>query len=145
MYDEVSYDMEADIKSCAWMVEKVCGDQVYAQNLYAALCNNDFQRLEMWPILNDQTWSCSWRYAGGIIADVQGKGDYMDWYCSGIHCIGDLEQRTPEEWANLTPEQQKYIKDSEAFALEGTVTDEILGDLQQLGWTVIESKNDFNS
>jgi len=141
MYDEVSHDMEADIKSCAWMVEKVCGDQVYAQNLYAALCNNVFQRLEMWPILNDQTWSCSWRYAGGIIADVQGKGDYMDWYCSGIPArLDDEERRTPEEWANLTLEQQKYIKDSEAFAPEGKVTDEILGDLHQLGWTVIREK-----
>jgi len=145
MHVEVEYNMEADIKSCPWMVEKIRGDDVYAQNLYAALCNNDFQRLEMWSILNDQTWHCSWRYAGGVISDIQCKGDYMDWYCSGIRFQDDNATKTPEEWANLTKEQQKYIKDSEAFAQEGQVTDEILNDLHQLGWTVIEKKNDFNS
>jgi len=137
--DEVVHDMEADIKSCSWMVEKIRGDDVYAQNLYAALCNTDFQRLEMWPILKGKTWHCSWRYAGGIISDIQCKGDYMDWYCSGIHGSDDLE-RTPEEWANLTAEQQKYIKDSEAFAPEGTVADEIANDLYRLGWRVLEQQ-----
>jgi hypothetical protein len=140
--DEVVYDMEADIKSCPWMVEKVRGDSVYAQNLYAALCNNDFQRLEMWPILKGKTWHCSWRYAGGLVADVQGRGDYMDWYCSGIQFSNDEERRTPEEWANLTAEQQKYIKDSEAFATEGTVADEIANDLYRLGWRVLEQQEE---
>ena len=140
--DEVVYDMEADIKSCPWMVEKVRGDSVYAQNLYAALCNNDFQRLEMWPILKGKTWHCSWRYAGGLVADVQGRGDYMDWYCSGIQHRDDDAAKTPEEWALLTPEQQKYIKDSEAFTPEGTVADEIANDLYRLGWRVLEQQEE---
>ena len=135
--------MEADIKSCAWMAEKIRGDDVYAQNLYAALCNNDFQRLEMWPILKGQSWGCSWRYAGGIIADIQCRGDYLDWYCSGIQGRDDDEsRRTPEEWANLTAEQQKHIKDSEAFEAEGTVTDEIANDLGKIGWRVLEQKEE---
>jgi hypothetical protein len=143
MHDEVEYNMEADIKSCLWMVEKVRGDNVYAQNLYAALCNNDFQRLEMWPILNNQTWHCSWRYAGGVISDIQCKGDYLDWYCSGIQDADpDI---TPAELNDLTLEQQRIRKEFEAYVTEGKVTDEILNDLHQLGWTVIEKKNDFNS
>jgi hypothetical protein len=77
-------NLEYDLRSTDWILEKVRGDDVYAQNLYAAMCNNDFTKREMWPILKDQRWSCSWRYAGGIIADMQEKGDYIDWYCSGI-------------------------------------------------------------
>jgi len=138
--DGERYDMEADIKSCSWMVEKILGDRVYAQNLYAALCNNDFQRLEMWPILKAQSWSCSWRYAGGIVADIRGTGDYLDWYCSGIQNWDEGEKSTPQEWALLTPEQQQHIKDSEAYETEGTVADEIAIDLERIGWRILEQQ-----
>lgn len=136
-HDEVNHNMEADIKSCTWMTEKILGDVVYAQNLYAALCNNDFQRLEMWPILTGKTWHCSWRYAGGVVADIRKEGDYMNWYCSGIQDWPRQGEKTPEEWANLTPEQQQYIKNSEAFEEEGKVADEIANDLHRLGWIVL--------
>ena len=66
------------------MVEKVRSREEYAQNLYAALCNNTFQQNEVWPRLTGTTWSCSWRSSGGIVADMRGSGDYIDWYCSGI-------------------------------------------------------------
>ena len=48
----------------------------------------------MWQILKEDTWSCSWRYAGGIVADIEGKGDYMDYYCSGSegHVFEEIEQ-----------------------------------------------------
>jgi hypothetical protein len=76
--------MEYAIKNSAWMCKKIKSSDTYAQNLYAALCNNEFQKIDVLPILKDERWSCSWRYAGGIIADIQEKGDYIDWYCSGI-------------------------------------------------------------
>ena len=32
----------------------------------------------------DDTFSCSWRYAGGLIAQIRSKGEnYLDFYCSG--------------------------------------------------------------
>lgn len=32
----------------------------------------------------DWLYSCSWRYAGGLVADMRDKGeDYLDFYCSG--------------------------------------------------------------
>jgi len=77
-------DLEYDLRSTEWVIEKVKADKVYAQHLYAAMCNNDFMRNEVWPILTEKKWSCSWRHAGGIIADMRGEGDYIDWYCSGI-------------------------------------------------------------
>ena len=48
---------------------------------------------EVWSALANVVWdykdesqgsySCSFRYAGGLISDILGEGDYMDWYCSG--------------------------------------------------------------
>ena len=52
-----------------------------AQNIYAALCNNDWQSIKE----PTNIYSCSWRYAGGLIADLRGKHEsYLDYYCSGI-------------------------------------------------------------
>ena len=127
-------NMEFDMRTTDWMVVKVCESRIYSQNLYAALCNNDFQKQDVWTILKDQIWSCSWRYAGGIVADMQGQGDYIDWYCSGIRDTIPMEQ---SEWNMLTPEQQMSHKEGQAHVGEGTVTDEIRDDLARLGWSVI--------
>jgi hypothetical protein len=107
-------NLEYDLLSTDWILEKVRNSDTYAQNLYAALCNNDFIKNEVWPILKEDTWGCTWRYAGGIIADIQEKGDYMDWYCSGI---GPSDS-------------------SKEYVTESIVTDEIKDDLLKLGWLV---------
>lgn len=128
-------NMEYDLRSCAWMLEKVRADDVYAQHLYAAMCNNDFQQLDTWPILKGETWSCSWRYAGGIIADMQGKGDYMNWYCSGIQ---ESKTLSDEDLSMLTEGEQNVVKQLRAYVSESVVTDEIRQDLQKLGWAVLD-------
>ena len=104
-------NLEWDLRSTAWICEKVKNSAAYAQNLYAAMCNNEFQRRDVVPILKNQTWSCTWRYAGGIVADMREGGDYMDYYCSGIHGDG--------------------------YVSESVVTDQIREDLLELGWSVI--------
>jgi hypothetical protein len=111
-------NLEYDLRSTDWILEKVRHSDSYAQNLYAAMCNNDFQKLEVIPILSNQTWSCSWRYAGGIIADMRQEGDYINWYCSGIGAVD------PE------------------YVAEMCVTDEIKADLGRLGWAVV-TQNDL--
>ena len=113
----VDHNLEKDIQACVWMLKKVQDRETYAQNLYAAMCNNVFQRNEVWPRLRDEYWSCSWRSAGGIVADLLGQGDYMDWYCSGIFGAGEADSF------------QGYVSES-------TVTDEIRQDLFAIGWTV---------
>ena len=119
-------NMEFDMRSADWMVAKVRESRVYAQHLYASMCNNEFQKLEAFPILKDDRWSASWRSAGGIVADMRGEGDYIDWYCSGIK----------------TAEQQTYYKEGKAFVGEGMITDEIKEDLKKLRW--IFREGDFD-
>jgi len=115
-------NLEYDLRSTEWICNKVKASNVYAQNLYAAMCNMQFIKLDVMPILKDQRWSCSWRHSGGIIADMQEKGDYIDWYCSGIQ--NDEEVKT----SNYVP--------------EGVVTDEIREDLKRLGWAAVEWEDD---
>jgi hypothetical protein len=117
--------MEYDLRSSKELCDKVKASDTYAQNLYAAMCNNDFQKCETWPILANDTWSCSWRHAGGIIADMQEKGDYIDWYCSGIGTgLGNGDG-----------------DGTKGYVGESVVTDEIKDDLTQLGWLVVESND----
>ncbi|MDP2410328.1 MAG: hypothetical protein Q8M26_08585 [Pseudolabrys sp.] len=53
---------------------------------------NDEIATQVWSALANVTWyhpeskqeaGYSFRAAGGLIADLRGNGDYMDWYCSG--------------------------------------------------------------
>lgn len=111
------HNMEYDLLTTEWILEKVRASPEYAQHLYASLCNNTFVKNEIWPLIKEDKWSCSWRYAGGIIADMRQEGDYIDWYCSGI--TDDYTCST----GNVP---------------ESVVTDEIRKDLMKLGWIVVE-------
>lgn len=76
------HNLEFDLISNDRVVAKCKTSEIYAQNLYAALCNNRF-------FYGDSEWSCSWRMSGGIVAEiVDNNRNYMDYYCSGI---GDKE------------------------------------------------------
>ena len=133
-------NMEYHLRSTQWIIDKVKGDDVYAQNLYAAMCNRDFTKNDVWPILTEKRWSCSWRHAGGIVADMREEGDYIDWYCSGIR---DTRTLSESEIANLTEQEQLAYKAGQGYVGEGFVTEEIKDDLYKLGWLVIESKEDM--
>ena len=100
-----------DLMASKLILEKVKNDD-YAQNLYSAMCNMQWQKLEAFPILKEELWAVTWRTAGGIVADLRGEGDYLSWYCSGI---GADESCT-------------------GYVQESVVTDEIREDLRKLGW-----------
>lgn len=112
-------DLYEDIQADAEVMAKL-QDPRYAQNVYAALCNMRWQPAEVWPVLSEEYWSCSWRSAGGLVADLRGGGeDYMDWYCSGIGSgLGNGDE-----------------DGSKGYVGEGEVTDEIRKDFARLGWT----------
>jgi hypothetical protein len=123
-------NMEYNLRSTKWICDKVKASDNYAQNLYAAMCNQDFQKQDVWPVLKNETWSCSWRSAGGIIADMREKGDYIDWYCSGI---GNKEAGFGLDGYTPTPDP-----DGRDYVPEGTVTEEIRADLLKLGWIAVD-------
>ncbi len=126
-------DLEWDLRSTDWVVAKARASESYAQNIYAALCNMKWQRIDVWPVLTDQTWSCSWRSAGGVAADLRGEGDYIDWYCSGMGGRNreyDGEESN-EQWQRRT-----------GYVPEGTVTDEIREDFARLGWIPVDTDDE---
>jgi hypothetical protein len=114
-------NLEYDLRSTKWICDKAKASEAYAQNIYAALCNQDWQKNEVWPLLKGETYSCSWRYAGGIVADMREEGDYINWYCSGIRGEQGIDYEPP-----LT------------FVSEGTVTEEIREDFFKLGWIPVD-------
>jgi hypothetical protein len=107
-------NLEKDLIDNQWIKDKCRTSKIYPQNLYAAMANNRF-------FYGDKEWTCSWRYAGGIVAElVGGGGDYLDYYCSGM--------------------ASDHV---EGFVSEGVVTGEIRLDLMKMGWEVkpYESKD----
>jgi hypothetical protein len=117
-----------------WIIEKVRADKSYSQNLYAALCKNYFVREEnIFDLLKEKYWACSWRRAGGIVANMLDEGDYIDWYCSGMGGLNAeyVLNETEMQWKSRT-----------GYVTEGTVTEEIGHDLRRLGWIVI--RDDIN-
>lgn len=105
-------NLDTDLFSNLLIIQKVRSSESYAQNLYAALCNNEFVKGD-----EEKNWGCSWRTSGDIVATIIGKGDYLDWFCSGMLLAPDDEYL-----------QQK------GFVTEGTITEEVEKDLEILGW-----------
>ena len=126
-------NMEYDLRSSKEMCDKVKQSDNYAQNLYAAMCNMTWQSREFWQELKGETWSASWRHAGGIVADMQETGDYINWYCSGI---GN------EEYGNGLDGTIPDVTDGRNYVPEGTVTEEIELDLNRLGWRPVPYEDD---
>jgi hypothetical protein len=103
-------NLEWDLRTSDLLCAKV-KDNEYAKKLYAALCNTDWIRIEVIPLLRQDPdkdkWGCSWRYAGGIVAHMREEGDYIDWYCSGN---------------------------------EGYIDPEVAQDLKELGWQGVDQE-----
>lgn len=122
-----SDDLVQDIWRDDEILNKIRTRDDYAQNLYAAFCNMQWCPRQLVPALRQDRekdlWSCSWRGAGGLIADWQGEGDYMNWYCSGMGGLATYDEKEGDEYMS----RQKYVP-------EGVVTEEIERDLNRLGW-----------
>lgn len=132
-------NMEYDLRSTQWILDKVRADKAYAQNLYAAMCNNEFQHNEVWPILKGELWGCSWRHAGGIIADMRQQGDYIDWYCSGIR---EKKLLSTEDISALDFNGKIWYEIMQRYVPESVITDEIRSDLLTLGWIAVEESSE---
>mgnify|MGYP003352164369 CR=1 FL=1 len=114
-------DLEQDIWRSDLVLNKVRTRDDYAQNVYAAMCNMQWQKSDVWPVLKDELWSVTWRCSGGIVAELRGEGDYLSWYCSGMTGGTDYN------------DEQIAL----GYVSESVVTEEIEQDLLKLGWKVI--------
>jgi isochorismate hydrolase len=80
------------------IVISYCADKKIATEFYFALCNmrwrvintksHEDKVIDKLKGMKDESWSCTWRYAGGIIAEIRNKyynseEDYLDFYCMG--------------------------------------------------------------
>jgi hypothetical protein len=82
-------------------VERVLGERLrtsdeLCRQMWSALANQD------WHHKNGDIASYSFRAAGDLIAAIRGRGDYMDWYCSGPYATVSEEIATDlrvEGWA----------------------------------------------
>lgn len=103
----------------SFMHSKVKQSCLYAQHLYASLCNNYWQKSEIFPMIKGEVCGVSWRAAGKLIAELREEGSYLDWYCSGT----------------IMPAADK------GFVEEGTITEEIESDFKKLGWHHLPENN----
>ena len=132
----MKYDLVEDIYRDDEVLNKIQTRDDYAQNLYAAWCNMQWCKKELWPTLRQDPekdlWTASWRGAGGIIAQFRKQGDYMDWYCSGMGGVAtyDLDE------GDAYMAKMKYVP-------EGIITDEIATDLDRLGWFPVPYNDDM--
>jgi|688.fasta_scaffold483423_3 hypothetical protein len=126
--------LEIDLMSSD-LIRNKCLELDYAQNLYAALCNTTWQPIEVWEILKNSHWYCSWRSAGRIVSDIRNSTnptlneDYMNFYCSGIATEDAL-------WNDNATNKSKHVP-------EGTVTQEILADFLNLGWRLVDENEEW--
>lgn len=82
-----------------------------AIDVYGAFCNVLWVSLDhpaqeyddaAWG--DETTYSCSWRYAGGMVADMRDQGEnYLDFYCSGNEGVVTDEIRTTMQTLGLRP------------------------------------------
>ena len=131
----MKYDLVEDIYRDDEILNKIRTREDYAQNLYAAWCNMQWCKKELWPTLRQDPdkdlWSASWRGAGGIIAQFRKEGDYMDWYCSGMGGVATYDLEEGDKYMAV----KKYVP-------EGHITDEIATDLDRLGWFPVPYDDD---
>jgi hypothetical protein len=106
------FNLERDLKTSTCIVRKVRDQKVYAQNLYAALCNNDFAPKDTWAILSNMTWNCSWLQARELISEIRDNNDFISW--SG-----------------------HVMFDRIGFVEESYVTPEVGKDIDRIGWLVL--------
>ena len=103
------FNLADELANSTEICEKVLYDEEYAKDLYRALCNMQWRKREIMPLLRNELWSASWRCAGGIVADLRQEGDYMDWYCTGGE--GTVTEEIKEDLARLGWEPVEYPDD----------------------------------
>lgn len=83
--------------------------KLFALLLYVALYGIEWRHIE-----SSETWSCSWRYAEGIISSLRGEPGFGMW----------------------------YLLEYEQTLEEGTIDEVVLAEIAALGWTPVTNDGD---
>ena len=75
-------------------IRELVQSDLFAGLLYAALCNVEWRRRD-----SNESWHCSWRMAGELVAGLRGEGDCLSWYCWGHE--GTIDEVVLNELAAL--------------------------------------------
>jgi len=113
---------DEDLKENAYACRKIAESELFAQHVYAAMCNQQYYQHGVDQTTTD-AWSFTWRYAGEVIADIRNthlhekensdiREDYLHWYCSGM---GFLDGAVDE----------------------GVVTDDVRKLFAEMGWDIV--------
>jgi hypothetical protein len=82
------------------LIEKIQENDEYAVDVYRALCNMQWKK-------GNKLYSCSWRYAGGLVAQIREKGEsYLDFYCAGRE--GEVSDEVEADLNKLGWEKHPY-------------------------------------
>jgi hypothetical protein len=95
-----------DIIDSQRIKNKMRASKDYCKRFYAAMCNTD-----LYKVGSTGEYGYSWRSAGGLVADILGEGDYLDWYCSGNEGFVDDEiadDLNEVGWVAVPMEVQDY-------------------------------------
>jgi len=83
-------------------------DKDLHKDLYNALCNMRWKNKKN----PNKVFSCSWRYAGSLIADLLGYGNYLDHYNSGKE--GIVTAKVEELLNNLGWEKYPFMEEEKS-------------------------------
>ena len=88
--------MSDDFKRDLMSLFSIPRDRAFAEDVYRALSNMQWRNKNN----PENIYACSWRYAGGLVAEYMNQGEnYIDYYCSGSEgyvseevekCLNDL-------------------------------------------------------
>lgn len=115
--DKEYFNLEHTLKTTPELVNIIKNNPDFAHKMYAAMCSvtwyrkmNSTEDEIIRRLMEDRTyWSCSWRYAGGIISDITGVGDYLDYYCGGDEGYVDEEVADILRKYNWFPVEEKHM------------------------------------
>lgn len=99
------YNLDEEMKTDVLVISYIENRDI-AVDFYRALCNMRWKKdinttaedkiIDKLRGIDSAVWSCTWRYAGGLIAAMRNEHyntteDYMDFYCSGEEgCVSPL-------------------------------------------------------
>ena len=111
------------------ILSKIRNYEKYAQNMYAALCNNIFQQINIIEMLKGTTWDIGSCIGAAQLIKRLSDGKYREMYCSGFGMpsneLGDMHH------------EERLAHFDLGYVCEGTITPEITEDLFRIGWKKI--------